>query len=661
MGLFSSKKKTIVGLTTVPLIEEQEIFNESVLGAIFAKTNIAQSLAAEMRNGWIGKANKFYRQTKSKLNTESGTAIFTSYSSTNSLDNSLEAIFGAPINIHKYALSTLDVTYNAYSYIISNYGIDLDTDEVVIEGETVVFSSAFVSDDLLNMVFTKADDSELVITTEDYIRSTNEYFHLIYSLESAPADLIVWFYDTTSNIYPEINDNLINETYNDYYPVIVIRKDKVNTVDTNTDYNKNATRILNSMGVDLEFLTEQLMTNEEGQSDVVDDAFITFGLNIQDKYEGSIRYLYEYFYRIYLDIPDSKDLFETWQENRFSIKPEYSIKYVNDDFNSYIEWNYISLEVKQGSIEEKYTRQTIINGSMSDLYDAGLFILRKRIDDNSYYELTIHGLYHASEIIKGKIVIRTLKDSLQVPTSDDTADSGFYIPLSKTIVDSLPMIAKKQVLYAAFTVPIYTVQVVKIKWYQRGAFKALLYIAAIIITIITAGADGGSAIQIAVAIATNVITGIIINTLLEIAVNVLGVENSLVLALIATAVAIYNNGLSADGVPWAQELLLYTTLSFNAIGSVIQDEFVKLQNEISNFLQDAKEIQEDIEEAESLLNNSKYDFFSLSRGGLYFNPYETPDQFYNRSIYDQNPGVKSFDLLYNYVDRMLQLPERRYI
>lgn len=670
MGFFSSKKITIVGLTSVPLIPEQTFFNESVLGAIFSQTNIAQSISAELRNGWIGKANMYYRETKKRLNTESGRATFVSFTPTTELGQILNSIIGEPINVIKTDIGQFDVTYSAYEYLFENYTVDLDNDEVtgVIPATVLIFKQAYVSNDKLNIVLTKPDNTEHLIEVEDYTFGSGEYFHLIYSATATPNNYKVWFYDLSTELYPQINQATFFKDYNDYFPSIIIRKNKVNTVDVNNDYKKYASRILSKMGADLEFITEQIMSNQEGVSDVVDDAFINFGLNIQDKYPGSIQYLYEYFYRIFLDVPDSKQKFDAWVNRETLFQPEYYIKYKDDDFNTYIEWNYITYEIKEGNLEEKYERETIIRPTervrnlfvFGGRYDNSDFILRKKLSENSYAELTINGLGHASEIIEGYLVYRTLEDSLKVPNEDSEEDSAFYIPLSKTIVDSLPMIAKKQVLYAAFTLPIYTVQIIKVKWYQRGAFKALLFIIAIIITIFTVDFSG-SALQIAIAIASQIITAIIIGELLKIAVDILGIENAMILATIATVVAVYNGGYSADGLLWAQQLLQLSVLSFNAISSEIQDEFVKLQNEISNFLQDAKEIQEDIDNAAALLDNSKYSFLDIASGRMYFNPYETPDQFYSRSAYDQNPGVKSFDMLYNYVDRMLKLPEHKYV
>lgn len=661
MGVFSSKKKTIVGLTTVPLIEEQKVFNESTLAAVFSNTSISESIAAEYRNGWLGKANQFYRRTKSKLNTVSGSAVFTSFKSNSTLEETLENIIEPDLIIYKYSFSPLDVTYYAYKYLIENAIIDVETDIVTYNSKTYTFESSFVENNLLKIIL-KNEEEDLVLETDEFTQSDKEYLHVIYAKESTPTILSVWFYDVENNTYPQISNNFFSASYNDYFPSIIIRKDKVNTVDLNNEYSTEAEKIVKYMGSDLKFITEQLLTNEEGQSDVVDDAFLTFGLNIQDPYEGSINYLYEYFLRIYQDIPDSKSLFNSWYIDRSITKPEYSIKYTNDGFNSYIEWNYISYDEKVGTIPSKFQRITNIVSSI-DIGKITLnrseLVLRKRLTENTYAEIVVHGLYHVSEIVNNKYVIRTLEDSLNKPTADNEADSGFYIPLSRTVVNSLQLKAKKQVLYASFIIPIYTVQVVKIKWYQRGAFKIVLYIVAIIVTIYTTDFSGSS-IQAVAAIAANIVTSIIISQALRIVVDIIGIESALILAVVAAAVAIYNGGYSNTGLPWAADLLQLATLSFSAISAELQDAFKKLQTEISDFLTDAQTLKEDIERAESLLDTSKYDLLDLKSGRLYFNPYETPDQFYTRSVYEQNPGVKSFDLLYNYVDRMLKLPEYRH-
>lgn len=664
---FSSKTREYVGLTTVPLIPEQSFFNESILGAIFSNTSIAESLSAELRNGWIGKANTFYRQGKSKF-PSSGKAVFTTIDQSDDLTETLSTILEEDIVIYETNTADFDINYTAYQYLIDNYDFRPQSKIVygLVDGAIAIFQEAVIRDGVMILIFMDIQGDLFEEEVSDFSVLTGQYLHVLYSLESTPAVGKVFLYNLASNEYPQLSDLGNRVNYNDYFPVIIVRKDKVNTIDQNNSYSFEAEKLLKRVGLDLGYLTDQIMTNEEGQSDVIDDCFVTFSLSIQDNYPGSVRYLYEYFYRIALDSTQSKDKFMNWVSFQTPVKPQFFISYVEDSFNSRIEWDYITYEVRTGSLNNKFERETVLLDTPSDGFltrtaDKSKLILRKRLTENTYGEVVIQDLKHITSILTGKNVIRTLSDSLQEPTVDDESDSGFYIPISKTIVDKLPMVARKQVLYASFILPIYTVQRVKIKWYQRGAFKALLIIIAVIITIVTAGADGGSALQIATAIASQVITAIIIGELLKIAVDILGIENALILAVIATAAAIYGGGYSNNGLPWAQELLQVSMISFNTISAEIKDEFAKLQNEISEFIKSAQEIQEEIDEAEAMLDNSKYDFYSLAKGGLYFNPYETPDQYYDRSAYDQNPGVKSFDLLYSYVDRMLKLPEHKYV
>lgn len=664
---FSSKTKTYVGLTTVPLIPEQTMFNESVLGAVFSNTSIAQSLSAELRNGWIGKANTFYRQAKSSFPT-SGKAVFTSVNQGDTLNPLLSNILNEVIVIHATNTANYDVTYTAYQYLIDNYDFRPQSNIVygLVEGAIAIFQEAGIRENTMVLTFMDVNGELFEEVIEDYEVYSGEYLHVLYSLEAAPTQGLVFLYKLDSNEYPELNAGSTTSNYNDYFPVVIVRKDKVNTVDQTTEYSTKAKKLLKRVGLDLGHLTDQIMTNEEGQSDVIDDCFVTFSLNIQDKYPGSIRYLYEYFYRISLDSANSKNDFLNWVNYNSPIKPQFFITYTEDTFNSRIDWDYITYTVKSGVLPNKVERETILIDTPLDSYsvrteEKSKLVLRKQLTSDTYGEVVIQDLRHITSILTGHNVIRYLEDSVNEPTNEDESDSGFYIPLSKTVVDRLPMIARKQVLYASFILPIYTVQRVKIKWYQTGAFRALLVIAAIVWTVITAGADGGTALEIAITLATQIITAIIIGEILKVAIDVLGIENAFIIAVIMTAVALYNGGFDTNGLPWAQELLQLSLLSFNSIGAVINDEFVKLQNEMTEFLLTAKEIQEEIDEAEALLNNSKYDFYTLSKGGLYFNPNETPDQYYSRSAYDQNPGVKSFDLLYNYFDRMLMLPEHRYV
>ena len=104
--------------------------------------------------------------------------------------------------------------------------------------------------------YTKANEEVVTETVLTYTKGTGNYYHLLYASPTTPTKYSVWFYELITNAYPNINNNILFRNFNDYYPSIIIRKNKVNTFDSGTNYEKEANKILRFMGADLEKITE---------------------------------------------------------------------------------------------------------------------------------------------------------------------------------------------------------------------------------------------------------------------------------------------------------------------------------------------------------------------------------------------------------------------
>jgi hypothetical protein len=244
-------------------------------------------------------------------------------------------------------------------------------------------------------------------------------------------------------------------------------------------------------------------------------------------------------------------------------------------------------------------------------------------------------------------------------TGDEFNDDFLLIPLDRSITRrySIPV---RELLYARSLHFVFNSRVVtEIKWYQRGIFKALLLIVAIVITIFTYGADGGSAIAVALGltgtaglIATIVVT-LAIGQLLaygfKLFVKAFGTEVATAIAVLAIIYGGYQviQAGGVAGAPWAQTLL---QISSGLQQAVLQDKYQDLLSQADQFNLFVEDQTEMLEKAQELLQQSTV----LSPFVIFG---EKPEDFYNRTVHSGNIGILGINAISSYVDIALTLPK----
>lgn len=244
-------------------------------------------------------------------------------------------------------------------------------------------------------------------------------------------------------------------------------------------------------------------------------------------------------------------------------------------------------------------------------------------------------------------------------TGDEFNDDIILIPLDRSITRRYP-IPKRERLYARSLHFVFNSRVVtEIKWYQRGIFKALLVIVAIIITIYTYGADGGSAIATALGlsgtagliatIVVNLAIGQLITAGFTLFVQKFGTKVATAVAVLAIAYGVYDVATTGSilGAPWAQTLL---QLSTGLQQAVLRQKYSDLLADADQFNLFIEDQNEQLETAQALLETSKV-----------LNPYvifgEKPEDFYNRTVHFGNIGTLGITAISSYVDIALTLPK----
>lgn len=244
-------------------------------------------------------------------------------------------------------------------------------------------------------------------------------------------------------------------------------------------------------------------------------------------------------------------------------------------------------------------------------------------------------------------------------TGDEFNDELILIPLDRSITRQYS-IPKRELLYARSLHFVFnSVVITEIKWYQTGIFKALLLIVAIVITIYTYGADGGSTIATALSlsgtagliatIVVNLAIGQLIAAGFTLFVQKFGTKAATAVAVLAIAYGAYDVVTSGSvlGAPWAQTLL---QLSTGLQQAVLRQKYSDLLADADQFNLFAKDRTEELETAQALLETNH-----LLDPIVIFG--EKPEDFYNRTVHFGNIGTLGITAISSYVDIALTLPK----
>lgn len=273
---------------------------------------------------------------------------------------------------------------------------------------------------------------------------------------------------------------------------------------------------------------------------------------------------------------------------------------------------------------------------------------RKQVSSISYEEIQVVNLNLVYYIINGYSV------------TADEEDNILLIPLDKSITTHYSVIEKEQLYARSLHFVFNSVQITKIKWYQTGAFKIFMYVAAIVITIYTGGTAStlvanlmaGLFTQAAISLMILVLEQVIFTYLFKVFVKAIGIKAAFVLAVLAAiagTVQAIDAG-SIAGAPWASELLAISTGLASAGQTVLQEEMQDLLGEITAYEKEMKKEMELLDEKLLALEPSAH----LSPFIIFG---ETPDEFYNRTIHAGNIGAVGVDAVSNYVAMQLKLPD----
>jgi hypothetical protein len=206
-----------------------------------------------------------------------------------------------------------------------------------------------------------------------------------------------------------------------------------------------------------------------------------------------------------------------------------------------------------------------------------------------------------------------------------------------------------------------TTKVITTRWYQRGVFKAVMVIVAVVITVFTAGA-GASLLVILANLAVNLAIATVINIIITALVKTGAISGKFAaaLAVVATILAAVNGYFDTSLLNLsATQLLGVATVCFDISVKATQFDFKHLEREASAFSLEVQEKNKALQQAKALLGNPVVPMelellLSDSRSKVFIALGESPDDFMAKGSINVIETLQGF--VSNYVEIMMQPP-----
>jgi hypothetical protein len=514
-----------------------------------------------------------------------------------------------------------------------------------------------------------------------------EFFHARYSYEHSTLGTQrgYWFYDPSEERHAELDTlfdprSLSYANPGTYFPFAIFRRDKDNRASENkigTAEYDSTKELLKFIDVDFAELGAQIHENPDVQDVAQAVMMMAVPLTTEDQIE--LDYLHRYFKRLIGQLPREAttsvtELMPPRAQNNYSSTQlnevaSHAIVIKDADFEVNLSFEHLSATLKRGTIGEigEFTNTLEIHEMIENWFELPPgTTFRRRIIRKQIYP----GLFE-------EVVISDPKTRYQITRKKGVNgfadDERLLIPLDYNITRNMPTSDKEDLYYRSLHLVFNSAVVTKTKWYETKIFQTILVVVAIAITIYTLGQTWQAAVAAAgVGAATSAVVVIFIQLILQQMligfvlklafaqlVELIGVELAF---LVAVVLAVYgmSKGFNAVGVEkaTADNLLNASTGLTSAIDADIQKGVAELIDEQGEFQLFAEAKNTELEEANALLDNNTvinpYEF--VGREPTVY-PNEAPTDFYNRTTHIGNPGVLSLQIIENFVDISIKLPQ----
>lgn len=485
-----------------------------------------------------------------------------------------------------------------------------------------------------------------VIVDDDYIPEY-DYIMACYTYDNAGTTEIRFLtYVFGSGLNPEFEDIIqYSEASGEFFPRLYARLngDDLSQLPKTDPIFKTSTKLAKHLGIGWEGWVKQLHESIEDIG-TVQQLFMTLCAPMNTEDVVIAEYLFRYFSKVYEELENVIDPYTNTKEGLV-------LKIEDTAYAHTIAFNLISLNTITGAFaaQGKYKSEYISGG-------VPHHSVKYQITDTTYVEINIYGLSSSHSFGGGG-------------TSVGGTDEALIIPLDRSIIPRMTTPELEILFGKCLYLFINVVKIIKVKWYQRGAFKVVMAVVAIVIAVVSVGAGAPISAYLlaaAYAVALSVAVSLAVQVLSKVLVK-LGVSAEIV-AILAVVIAIIA-AFAGDGSSLAEvlntsaeTLLQVSNAAFQLAGQMSSLQLMEIVKQMESFQAEAKSKWELLEEAQKLLDTgivplSLETLMSDLRSKVLIKLGESPEVFLIRTVGLGNVGTLAFDMVSNYVDNALVLPD----
>ena len=556
-------------------------------------------------------------------------------------------------------------------------------------------------------------------TPTNSIYTTGDMFRVSYTKDSdgGSGRIYWWVYYPAVGEFATLEEVYTPTIQHDYYPIVPVRinthwvsEDKhkymtgaVSTPGTLSQFALTSRGALARLDLDIDLISDAIATNDSIAD--VSDAFVAFTVPLNTDKAAGLLYLYEFFSRQRLDSPVNKTQYEAWRTtdinapmntNAYSITVNHLIQDPDYGANRVtpIQYAHLDLRYEYNYIDETTTNGIIGDGTIGNIdsaitlaaaetVDGGIIqndsiVYRRQTSANTITNITVHGIVLRGNIdtksnpidsITYGVAVQQYITTLASVVADSSA--SFYMPLEKSVVDDVfsgLSLLTEQLFSEGLTLVINAVNETDLEWYQTEGFAFFIKIVGIIISIYTlnptasaliASASWAAAAYIVAELAIQIILMKLAAEAILWIVEKIGGKYALIIAAVIAVVAITVGVTGIDlttYLPTATEMLKAVECITQAVNENTLNEAMELQEEMEEFTASTEERQQELDDAQALLDGSDYDFLDIIiQPDVILS--ESPDDFFNRTIHTGNVGVLSLNAPNDFVSNLLTLPK----
>lgn len=566
--------------------------------------------------------------------------------------------------------------------------------------------------------------------------NTGDWIQAKYTTPAAPDSTEYWIYLIGSNDNPTLEAAISDQQLQmEYMPVIILMHDQVwYDEEANQELVDTTEGICRRLNLDPQEIKEDYIAQVEediasgdrpGKKKLDEwDFFIHFSVPIHTDVRGSREYLWNLFRNLeqtqttsratYVaainnsEIPYSQLIITEGGENGYNV--EYRWAYITSVTHNGV-YQVNGENLKNNRMHSKvyqYGGTGDINDYMEGLIEvhgAGVeqppigipkddddlhhyIVLTRQNNDNTYTQVlmmapSMQYKVNTRDDPNKKGSYRYRYDTVELFPEDPEQESEFRWPVHYDTLEQVGVIRREEVLAEGLCATVYLVERQEVKWYQKGFFKWLIIIIAVILivlSIVFPGFAAAAAFLLASALGVGVLGFYIIYAILMFAIgfiismagNLIGGTLGVAFAVIGAIVTMQAGlagapggggwGISTAGSNgWGSAFsLIQSTAPYIQGAQKIYSSYQmeQLQEDIAEWQEEAYAQQRELQNAMDLLGDGgglDPSYLLNDVGGLQF-VYEDSDSYFSRTL-NANPGIIGYDLVNRFTDMALVLPE----